>query len=562
MKSDLRIMVSFVKYHALSSIRKILHNWGLENLCLRKWMYGLPIAVAVWLSLVYGIGYLLPGLIDLPFRSWLAFWLNLALIEQLLWTLHFFNANKRYFYSDHRVILLQHRHMRILRLFSVVLVKTCLKTLVVWYGLITPLLLGLDRFFRAPVHAGWLLLAGVGYGLLNVVLVALFSLVPFVLARTWGMLSHSRVLKRVYLAFGLIIPFFLGYGISTFAIGGNIGEWIETVSNSRLGQFFHAYSPYRFAVEGSFAVVPVLCILSLLAFVLFRFWMALLHRVDLIPYFPLNSKSYRAGIHLREQNGQDRIRRALYRKDVLLLQRIDDVLLGHFGNMLYLLAFAFGFGLPFLNRLDRVPLETVIPPLSVLLASLWFQLAGDALKTALAVDRESFNLHLFRPVFHRVDGVVGEKWKVYSRFTLAVSFLAALVFLALAPQRPLLAFYVLLAFLCTGGLYSLIQLAATALYPRPNWEFEHEIGESSKAKTYVNVYTMFAFVVLLQITSVASFLTTRPQYPDAWVLVISLFLIVLFTLANFVAIMLVLRRIHLAERFVNHDQNQQPDQTI
>jgi len=425
------------------------------------------------------------------------------------------------------------------------------------------LLSGLDLFFpEAFVHFGWLLLAGVGYGLLNVFLAALFSLAPFLLARIWGMLAHSRVLKMVYMAFGLMIPFLLGYGISVLVAGEDAGEWIETVNNGRLGQFFDVYSPYLFFVEGGLAGLPFLGVLTLLVCGLLRIWLALLKRVDLIPFFPLNSKTYRAGIPLREQNGHGRIRRALYRKDVLLLRRIDDFLLGNLGNMLYLLAFAFGFGLPFLSRLDRLPLEAVVPPVSVILAGLIFQLAGDAVKTALAVDRESFNLHLFRPVFHRADLVIGEKWKVYSRFTLAVSFFAALVFLAMAPQRLLLVFCVFLIFLCTGALYSLIQLVSTALYPRPNWEFEHEIGESSKAKTYVNAYTMFVFVIHLQIASVASFLTTRPQFHDAWVLAVSLLFFVLFALANFAVIMMVLRRIHLAGRFVNHDHPPQPVQAI
>ncbi|ERI50089.1 hypothetical protein N878_26800, partial [Pseudomonas sp. EGD-AK9] len=240
-------------------------------------------------------------------------------------------------------------------------------------------------------------------------------------------------------------------------------------------------------------------------------------------------------------------------KDLLFLSRIDGFFIRNFGSMLYLFMLFLGFCVPLLSHHFTEYSAAAIVSAAVIIANFSYQLVGDALKTVLSVDGEIKNQHLFHRNIKHAWQLVFPKVCIYNLAALIYSFIITILITVFFPSSVALTIYLFIVFLCSGFLYSLVQISSTALYPKKNWEHLYEIGEAGKAKTYNNLYGSFIFIVSLQIAAITSYFIYKNPELETMLIHSASGIFVLFMLLNYGVMFLFLRRINMAERFANND---------
>ncbi|WP_121643210.1 hypothetical protein [Bacillus vallismortis] len=546
-------IAALIKYNTLSSFRKRKEDWGIPQLS-NKLLSTIIISLLCFYFILLGCGVVFgTKLINLPVSAWGQFVLIAVSLEQLFWAAGFFKENHHAFLLDTRKVIHQLKKVRFLQLFSVFVSQALKKTIIIWYLFVFPVFLFLSTAGLSKSKTVIVFLLGLVYFFFSLFLSMLFSYIGYVLTNIWSKLFYFKIMKGILFSLSLLVPLAVGYAVYLLVFGGYTIKDISGFMESPAFRNILMNTPYVFLAMRSHSVLVFAGVFAgavLLAVGLFKLWSATLKKMDLIPYMHLTKADYAPKLKLHSKN---KIFHAVFQKDLLFLSRIDGFFIRNFGSMLYLFMLFLGFCIPLLSHHFTGYSTAAIVTASVIIANFSYQLVGDALKTVLSIDGEIKNQHLFHWNIKNAWQLVLPKVCIYNLAAFIYSFIISILITVFFPSSAALAIYLFIVFLCSGFLYSLVQISSTALYPKKNWEHLYEIGEAGKAKTYNNLYSALIFIVSLQIAAITSYFIYKKPELETLIIHSSSSIFILFTLLNYGVMFLFLRRINMAERFANND---------
>ncbi|WHY37828.1 hypothetical protein [Bacillus velezensis] len=546
-------IAALIKYNTLSSFRKRKEDWGIPQLN-SKLLSAIIISLLCLYLVFLGCGVVFgTKLIQLPLSAWGKFVLIAVSLEQLFWAAGFFKEHHNAFLLDTRKVIHQLKKVRFLQLFSVFAGQAIKKTIFVWYLFVFPVFLFLSSAGMTGSAAVIVFFLGFVYFLLNLFLSMLFSYVVYLLTNMWSKLFYLKIMKGILFSVSLLVPLAVGYAVYLLVFGEYTAKDISSFTESPAFRNILMNTPYVWLAFRSHSVLVFAAAFAaavLLTAGMFKLWSATLKKMDLIPYMFLTNADFAPKLKLYRNN---KIFHAVFQKDLLFLSRIDGFFIRNFGSMLYLFMLFLGFCIPLLSHHFIGYSAAAIVSAAVIIANFSYQLVGDALKTVLSVDGEIKNQHLFHRNIKHAWQLVFPKVCIYNLAALIYSFIITILITVFFPYSAALTIYLFIVFLCSGFLYSLVQISSTALYPKKNWEHLYEIGEAGKAKTYNNLYGSFIFIVSLQIAAITSYFIYKKPELETMLIHSASGIFVLFTLLNYGVMFLFLRRINMAERFANND---------
>lgn len=542
-----RSLSSIVKYDFISTLRKKKEDWNISSV--RNVVIGILLGgLYLLLMIISGGGaYLIIRLFEIKPADYFTVLLLFLSLEQVLWGLEFFKKHLKHFLLDINIFLHQIKAVRLQQVHALFFRESVKHTVIMWGGVALPMVLTLSLFFTPPAGFLRVLLGAFHYLLFSYIISSFFALFSFL-----GLHFFHRLLRNVISAMFILItstvfPFTLGYGayLAFNHFQSLIQEMKQLISPS-LTQWF----PYVWLFVADWKSFFFALAVALLASLLFYWlWEGMLRRLDLIAYLEISAPSASS---YRNSFKESSARSAIFEKDRLYLTRVNRSFIQNMSNMLFLLMLFIGFAVPFITEtFDKYPLVSFLTTATII-ALLTYQFLGDGLKMIVSADAEAKNIHIFLGNVQSLWDIVAPKLRLYTFFVITISLPTILIFSFLTPFSIQVICYLVLLFFTSGLLHGIAQIASTALYPKLHWELVHEIGESGKASTYRNIYTLFLFVFYFQVVAISDFVLIRNGGAQ-WILWISDAIMLLVTALNYLVLKAFLQKIPLRERFVDHD---------
>ncbi|WP_142748224.1 hypothetical protein [Staphylococcus felis] len=222
----------------------------------------------------------------------------------------------------------------------------------------------------------------------------------------------------------------------------------------------------------------VILIAVFITYILLRIWKVTLKNHKLLVYSNISYLDQYSSASILNT------RTLFFAKDILHIKRLNGWFLKYLKKSLLLVFIVAGIVIPIVTNYweDKSYMMLGIP---IFLSITVFELIGDCFKSILSVDTEKNHIYIILRKKNLWD-LVKEKWFIYLFLTLTFSILIALLSL-IYNNNLLITFTTFMIVFSYGVIYGLIQIANTGLYPKLNWEYSYEIGQSEKAERLTQI---------------------------------------------------------------------------
>ncbi|GAE92417.1 hypothetical protein JCM21714_1415 [Gracilibacillus boraciitolerans JCM 21714] len=541
-----------IRYNTISKTRKILDDWELRNTNLRRVLISIPFILLSASILIFFISFNLSNKFPLPKGSYSSLLVTFIFIEQVLSSMSFFKNNKKIFLKDERKIIHQRRSVRILQFKSALILKTFWKSILTSFLFLLPILLSLYLTDNSELKLITLPLIIIMNFLINFLFSMLFAYIPYIVSIIWSKALRSIFIKIVFFIINLIVPIMIGLILFYLLKRFDVVQSLYEISTSTIFQHLNNVVPYHLFYNHIITAIITIFVATIVCLAVYKLWDRSLNKYDLIEYTEIDNQIYPNKMKIDRKN---KTYYSILQKDRAFLFRMEGYFFNNFGNMLFLIMLFLGFGFPFiLKYFEDYPIQASLL-LVFVISSLFYQLVGDAIKIILSVELDLKNFHLFHSNISNLWQLARPKLTNYNIIVCLLSTFLSLILLFWQSSQILLHFVFLVILLSNGFLHGLIQISSIILYPKLNWEHLYELGESSKAKTFTNIYEAFVFVFNLQLIGIVGFLLYKFKNMSLVILLSFTLIIVIFTILNYIFSILYLRKLNMNERYVIDDRD-------
>ncbi|MCI2894649.1 MULTISPECIES: hypothetical protein [Staphylococcus] len=474
--------ITYIKLSRINAYRKEASDWGINLYLWPKIRLILNFIFPLFIALIsFGVSILLKR--DNSITNTVTFILFVLILSQ---SLFFFSKKKQIFLEDDLRVFNKSSEFRFIRIISEIFFSIMTQIVYYYISILTPI-------YLMEKHSGQVFILFkicILFTLISLVSTLLFSFLQFIFHKYT---SNLKVLKTTsilrYILF-IISLFVLSYFITTIFINNTIANKIIFIFNS--SKVFDLTNKTIYLLIDNFLLsVLFLLLFSVLQIIIFKKY---LNRKKLITYSRLISN-----VNNNYSNHMLHFRKIFLLKDFIHFQRLSGWIISYIIKSLCITFIISGIIIPIVVKLWGGSLWAY-SSIAIILSTIVYQLIGDSLKIILSVDAEKNHIYLLPSKQVNLWNFVKDKWILYCVISLLITSLLGGISIIYSHNMTVFLSTIITSF-SYGCVSGLIQISSTAIYPKLNWEYTYEIGESKKASSFNDyisqIITVLYFSTLL-----------------------------------------------------------------